>query len=99
MARQQKSKTKKVEVKGIRLTFRISDHDMEVRATQADKFLKEGNKVRIELVLRGREKALKDFAKERMKKFISLIQSPFQIDQPQKFLPSGISTIITPGKK
>ena len=98
MARQQKSKTKKVEVKGIRLTFRISDHDMEVRATQADKFLKEGNKVRIELVLRGREKALKDFAKERMKKFISLIQSPFQIDQPQKFLPSGISTIITPGK-
>src|SRR3989304_4136513 len=99
MARQQKSKTKKVEVKGIRLTFRISDHDMEVRATQADKFLKEGNKVRIELVLRGREKALKDFAKERMKKFISLIQSPFQIDKPQKFLPSGISTIITPGKK
>lgn len=97
MARQQKAKTKRVEVKGIRLTFKISDHDMEVRAKQAEKFLKEGNKVRVDLTLRGREKALKDFAKERMKKFISLIQSPFQVDQPQKFLPTGISMIITSG--
>lgn len=96
IARQQKTKSKQVEVKGIRLTFKISGHDMEIRAKQAEKFLKEGNKVRIDLVLRGREKALKDFAKEKMAKFISLIQFPFVVDQPQKIMPSGISMIIGP---
>lgn len=98
LARQQKSKSKQVEVKSIRLTFGISDHDMDIRASQTEKFLKEGNKVKIDLVLRGREKALKDFSKEKMKKFISKITIPFQVDQPEKFLPSGISMIIGPGK-
>lgn len=98
LARQQKSKSKQVEVKSIRLTFGISDHDMDIRANQTEKFLKEGNKVRIDLVLRGREKALKDFSREKMKKFIGKITTPFQVDQPEKFLPSGISMIIGPSK-
>lgn len=96
MARQQKAKVKQVEVKGIRLTFGMSDHDMEIRAKQTEKFLKEGNKVKIDLVLRGREKAMKDFAKEKMKKYIGFISVPFQLDQPQKIMPSGISTVIAP---
>lgn len=96
MARQKKAKVKQVEVKGIRLTFGMSDHDMEIRAKQTDKFLSEGNKVRIDLVLRGREKAMKDFSREKMQKFISFIKAPYQVDQPQKFLPSNISIIIAP---
>lgn len=98
-ARQQKAKSKQTEVKGIRLTFKISDHDMEIRAKQADKFLSEGNKVKIDLVLRGREKSLKDFAREKMDKFMKLIQSPHKIDTPPKTLPSGISIIISPAGK
>lgn len=96
MARQKKAKVKQVEVKGIRLTFGMSDHDMEIRAKQTEKFLKEGNKVKIDLVLRGREKAMKDFAKEKMQKYIGFITVPFQMDQPQKFMPSGISMVIAP---
>lgn len=96
LARQQKAKTKQVEVKGIRLTFKMSDHDMEIRANQTEKFLKEGNKVKIELVLRGREKSMKEFAKEKLQKFIGFIKTPFQVDQPQKFLPSVIIMVIAP---
>ena len=99
LSRQQKSKSKQVEVKSIRLTFGISDHDMDTRAIQSEKFLKEGNKVKIELVLRGREKALKDFAKEKLKKFIAKINTPFQVDQYEKVLPSSISMIIGPNSK
>lgn len=98
-ARQQKSKSKQTETKGIRLTFKISDHDMEIRAKQAEKFLSEGNKVKIDLVLRGREKALKDFAKEKMNKFMNSIQIPHKIDMPPKSLPSGISIVISPAGK
>ena len=35
------------ELKGIRLTFNISQHDLETRAHQAGKFLNKGDKIRI----------------------------------------------------
>src|SRR3989338_2630409 len=44
-----------VEIKGVRLSLRIGDHDAEIRRNQALKFLDEGNKVKIEVILRGRE--------------------------------------------
>ena len=43
-----------VEIKGVRLSLRIGDHDAEIRRNQALKFLDEGNKVKIEVILRGR---------------------------------------------
>ena len=53
---QQQKKEKKIskprggELKEIRLTFNISPHDMETRATQAKKFLEEGDKVKINII-------------------------------------------------
>ena len=38
---------------------------METRAHQAEKFLKEGDKIRIEMVLRGREKAHRGFCQRK----------------------------------
>ena len=66
--RKQKAKAKKVEVKGVRISPRISKNDLEFKAGQADKFIKEGNKVRVELLLRGREHIHKDMAKESFNK-------------------------------
>jgi len=58
-------KNKGGELKAIRLTYNISKHDMETRANLAEKFLKKGDTVRIDLPLRGRQKALGDFAREK----------------------------------
>lgn len=44
-----------VDIKGIRLSLRIGKHDLEIRKNQAIKFLNNGDKVKIELMLRGRE--------------------------------------------
>ncbi|MCX6795933.1 MAG: translation initiation factor IF-3 [Candidatus Falkowbacteria bacterium] len=52
----QKVQQKKVELKCIRLSVRISRHDLELRAEQAEKFLKRGDKLKVELMLKGREK-------------------------------------------
>ncbi len=67
------------ETKGIRLKFGISSHDMETRAKSALKFLDKGNKVKIELPLRGRQKALGDFAREKMIHFVEMIQETTQV--------------------
>ncbi len=90
------SKQKVSELKVIRLTFNISQHDMETRAKQAEKFLKKGDKVRIELKLRGREKALKQFAEEKINKYLEVLRNliPVKIEQELKKLPRGLTMIV-----
>jgi translation initiation factor IF-3 len=87
-AKKQKAQSKVVEVKGIRLSVRIGDHDLEVRVNQATKFFEEGDKVQVELPLRGREKAHKDVAQEVMERFLVSIKTHYEIriEQPLKFL-------------
>ena len=84
------------ELKGIRLTFGISEHDLETRAKQAEKFLKKGDRVRIEMKLRGRQKALQGFAREKIKKFLEILEksTPIKIERELKKQPRGLTMII-----
>lgn len=98
--KKEKSATKKQKIstlKEIRLGFNISQHDMEIRARQAEKFLKDGDKVRINIILRGREKALGNFAKEKVNKFLEILQGfiQYKIEREVKREPRGFSTIIS----
>ena len=61
---------KKVDTKGIRLSVRISSHDFDFRLNQAIKFLTKGDKLKIELVLKGREKQHPEKARETINKFV-----------------------------
>lgn len=100
---QQQKKEKKIghpkggELKEIRLTFGISSHDMETKAKQAEKFLKEGNKVKINMTLRGREKAMGQFATEKLKKFLEQLNLiiPIKTERELKKEPRGFTMIIS----
>ena len=74
-AHKQKLQQKKVDTKGIRLSVRISKHDFEFRIDQAIKFLQKGNKLKIELVLKGREKQHPEKAVETIKGFLEQIEN------------------------
>lgn len=91
------SKQKGGEIKGLRLSFNISDHDIETRAKAAEKWLKEGDKVRVEMVLRGREKALGDFAKDKMIKFLETLDKliPVKLERELKREARGFTAIIS----
>ncbi|MFH1575486.1 MAG: translation initiation factor IF-3 [Candidatus Nealsonbacteria bacterium] len=84
-------------LKGIRLTFNIGQHDMETRARQAEKFLKAGDKVRVDIVLRGREKAFGNFAREKIGKFLEVLQRfiPYKVERELKREMRGFSMIIS----
>jgi len=79
LQKKEKGVKKSTEIKGIRLRFNISPHDLETRISQAEKFLKKGNKVKVEMILRGREKRLSQFAKEKLQTFISSLGEKTQI--------------------
>jgi translation initiation factor IF-3 len=58
----QQARQKKVDIKDIRLSLRISQHDFDMRLQQATKFLERGDKIKVEIILRGRERQLRDKA-------------------------------------
>lgn len=76
--RKEKAKQKKVELKGIRLSVHIGEHDFETRLKQAKKFLAKGNKVKIELLLRGRQKAHPELGEEMIEKFTDQLETEFK---------------------
>jgi len=88
-ARKQKAQSREVEVKGIRLSLRIGEHDFEIRCQQGKKFLERGDKLRIEIVLRGREKAHVDLAQEIILKFVEVLKKDFPLRVEQPFSKQG----------
>ena len=94
--KKQRAQSKEVEIKGVRLSLRIAVGDRTVRMHSARKFLEGGQKVRVEMILRGREKAHFDLAKEIIEGFTSDIKEifPIRIEQPVKKQGSRVTTII-----
>ncbi len=91
-----KAKQKKIDIKGIRIGFKTDTHDLEVKQNMAEKFLKKGQKVKIEIFLRGREKAHQDLARKNLEDFIKTITFPYKLEQEIKRYPGGFNTIIAP---
>jgi len=85
-AHKQKMQQKKTETKNIRLTFRISEHDLDMRLNQAEKFLAKENKIKIELILRGRERQYYQKAADIIKGFAAKLQAKpdlnIEVEQP-----------------
>jgi translation initiation factor IF-3 len=87
------------EIKTVRITFRAGDHDLDIRAKQADTFMIKGHRVKIELKLRGRERAMKDVAREKMQHFLSLLQTEHIIEGNPKNMGGFMTLLVTPVKK
>lgn len=73
--RKQKAKQKRVEIKGIRLSLRIGPHDFNVRLKQAKRFLEAQDKVKVELVLRGRERQHTELGKKIIEQFVTALHA------------------------
>ena len=93
--RKQQKKIKKIEMKGIRFGLSTGQHDLDLRAKQIEKFLDEGNKVRVEMKLRGREKAVREFAFKKFDEFLKRIAIEFALEAPPKRFPGGIAATLS----
>ena len=95
--RKAKAHQKKVELKGIRLTFRMGEHDRQTRIGQTQKFLEDGNKVLLEMRLRGRENALADHGRKVIEEFITMLGPSVVVEQKLGRMGNRFTCII--GKK
>ena len=94
--RKQKAHAKQIEVKGVRLSLKISGGDINIRGGQAIKFLEAGDKVRVEMILRGRERAHGVLAAEIINNFIKNLgeKIKIKIEQPLTRQDGKFMTIV-----
>ncbi len=92
------SKSKSAETKILMVSVRISDNDLLVRAKKGDKILEDGMKVKLQVKMRGREKAHPEVAEEMIKKFISFITYEYT-NETQITLEGDSYTIVLKSKK
>jgi translation initiation factor IF-3 len=93
-----KKNATKTQVKTLWITMRIGEHDMQIKAKKVDEFLTDGDMVRVELRMRGREQAFPDIARQNFEKFLKMITVAHKIEVPIKRLGPTFALTIAPSK-
>jgi len=80
----QQQKWKSPDMKTIRITYKIGDHDLEVKKKQVEKFAADGHPLKVSLMLRGRENHYGELAEEKINSFIQSIEEFYTPHAPVK---------------
>lgn len=91
-----KKKQHTTQVKEIRLSTFIEDHDIMVKAKTGAKFLKDGNKLKVSLRFRGRERDYVARGQEVMEKFAEAVSEVGDVEKKPKFEGRSLTMILTP---
>lgn len=90
-----KARAHVTETKSLQVKIGTSEHDLELKAKNASKWLKEGHRVKIGLFLSGRSKYTDmEFKKERLDRILNLISEEYRISGEPVKGPKGISIIL-----
>ena len=87
---------KVVELKEIWLSMTIDVGDLNVKAKQAQKFLSQGNKIKVSIRMRGRQNAHSDLGIEVMNKFYQIIENDAVIEKKPLLEGRNILMILAP---
>lgn len=85
-----------INVKEVRLSASIEEHDMAVKAKNADRFLKAGDKVKVSIRFRGRELAHREIGFEVMEKFNTMLSSDVVIERKPRLEGRSMIMILAP---
>ena len=70
LAKEARKKQHTIDIKEVKMRYKIDTHDYEVRLKSAKKFLTSGNKVKVVVMLRGREMQHNKLALDLANKFL-----------------------------
>ena len=89
-----KKKQKVLEIKEIRVTPNIEEHDFGFKCKNARKFLQDGNKVKITVRFRGREVNNSRAGEVVLEKFINELEDIAIVEKPPKLEGRNMFTIL-----
>ena len=95
LKKQKKNKSVKTCIKEIKIRPNIGDNDLDYRAKHIDEFLKGGNKVKLEVIFRGREiQHMRKNGEEILNKLLDKISSSYKFDGNLKINEKSIMVVL-----
>lgn len=98
-AKDARKKQKVTQVKEIRLSTYIEKHDLMVKANNALKFLKDGDKVKVSIRFRGRERGHTSTGEQVMQQFAEVVAEVGQIEKKPLLEGRSMTMILAPKKQ
>ena len=96
-AKEAKKKQHVVEVKEVKVRYKIDVHDYEVRLKSVRKFISQGNKVKIVVMLRGREMQHSNLAFELAERFLTdFANDPILVEKKPQLEGRNVTLYLAP---
>lgn len=91
-----KKKQRIIQVKEVKLRPRIEDHDYSVKAKNAERFLKDGDKVKVTIMFRGREIVHTDLGKKLLDRMAQDMKELCTVERLPKLEGKNMIMILAP---
>ena len=91
-----KKNQKVVDIKEIRLSLNIDTHDFNTKLNHTEKFIKNGDKVKVSIRFRGREMGHPEIGTEIMRKFSDACQEFAVVEKPAKLEGRNMLMFLAP---
>ena len=96
-AKEAKKKQHTVDVKEVKVRYKIDTHDYQVRIKNINKFISQGNKVKIVVMLRGREMQHSNLAFDLANKFMEdLVGDTITVEKKPQLEGRNVTLFLAP---
>ncbi len=94
--KESRKRQKTIQIKEIRLRAFIEEHDLQVKVRNAIKFLKDGDKVKVSLRFRGRERGYVGTGQQVMEKFAQETSEVGVMEKKPKLEGNSMTMVLAP---
>jgi len=94
-----KKHTKQTELKEVRFSPFIGEHDLKTALGRVKKFLAEGDLVKISIVFTGRQMAHTEFGPKLLERIMAELATIAEKEREEKFVGRRLVTIVRPAQK
>lgn len=94
--RKEKKRSKPLDLKEVRLSPFIGEHDFNTRFERIKEFLQEKHKVRVVVKFKGRQMGSKKYGYELMSKVLGKVGENITVDMQPKFIGRHLTMVISP---
>ncbi|REJ37051.1 MAG: translation initiation factor IF-3 [Bacillota bacterium] len=91
-----RKKQKAITVKELRMTPKIDTHDFQIKLRNAERFLRDGDKVKIAVRFRGREIVHADLARDKLVDLANQLQGVALVERPPRLEGRQMIMILAP---
>jgi len=97
--REARRKQRSVDIKEVKMRPRIDEHDFDVKARAVDRFLREGNKVKVTIMFRGREVVHADLGRQVLDRMAVQVQGAGTVERPARLEGRTMVMFLTPRRQ